>query len=141
MSIRKFRKCIGKDKGTTHYTVEQEAVSELCEDFLSDKWDQKVVAMVQTLKSKFSQWFKKEKMAADKAQKSSLQIVGEESKEVEDETEIVDTVVFVESELLNEVGYGAAEIDSFAIMKDPRLDDLKRTSKRIKMMWKIFRLG
>ena len=46
---------------------------------------------VQTLKRKFSQWFKKEKMAADKAQKSNLQVVGEESKEVEDATAIVDT--------------------------------------------------
>ena len=34
-------------------------------------------------------------MAVDKAQKSNLQVVGEESKEVEDVTEIVDIGAFV----------------------------------------------
>ena len=84
---------------------------------------------VQTLKSKFSRWFKKEKMAADKAQKSNLQVVGEESKEVEDETEIVNTDTYVESELLNEVSYGVEEIDSFEIMKDPRLDGFEKNKQ------------
>ena len=84
---------------------------------------------VQTLKSKFSRWFKKEKMAADKAQKSNLQVVGEESKEVEDITEIVDTGTFTESELSNEVASGVTEIDCFAIMKDPRLDDFEKNKR------------
>ena len=61
----------GYTNRSTHYTAEQ-TVSEFCEDFLSDKVDQKVVVTVQTLKSKFSQWLKKEKMAADKGQKSNL---------------------------------------------------------------------
>ena len=80
----------GYTNRSTHYTAEQ-AVSELRGNFLSDKWDQKVMVTVQTLKSKYTQWFKTEKMAADKAQKNNLQVVGEGSKEVEDSTAIVDT--------------------------------------------------
>ena len=109
----------------TCYTAEQ-AVSELRGNFLSDKWDQKVMVTVQTLNSKLSQWFKKDKMAADKARKSNLQVVGEKSNSVEDETEIVDTGAFVKLELSNKVGHGVAEIDSFEIMKDPRLDDFEK---------------
>ena len=82
---------------------------------------------VQTLKSKFSQWFKKEKMDGGKAQKSNLQVVGEELEELlEDATAIVDTSPLVESELSNRVGYGVADIDSFATMEDPRLDDFEK---------------
>ena len=96
-------------------------------------------------------------MTADKAQKSNLQVIGEESKEVEDtiaivdtykvqksnlqvvgeESEellediigIVDTDASTKSELSNEVGYGVAEIDSFTIMKDPRLDDFEKNKQ------------
>ena len=57
-----------------------------------------------------------------------MQIVGEESEElqVEDATEIVDIGAFIESELSNGVGYDVAEVDSFVIMKDPRLDDFEK---------------
>ena len=68
-------------------------------------------------------------MAADKAQKSDLQVVGEESKEVEDVTEIVDTGTFVESYISNEEGYGVTDIYSFAIMKNPRLDDFENNKQ------------
>ena len=64
----------GYKNRATCYTAEQ-VVSELREGFISDKWDQKVVVTVQTLKSKFSQWFKKEKMAADKAQKNICKLL------------------------------------------------------------------
>ena len=64
----------GYKNRATRYTAEQ-AVPELCEDFLSDKWDRQVVVTVKALKSKFSQWFKKEKMDGGKAQKSNLQVV------------------------------------------------------------------
>jgi len=80
----------GYKNRATRYTAEQ-AVAELRESYLLDKWDQRVLVCVQVVKSKFSQWFKNEKEKADIQAKTALRTVAESqaTTSVQQQTQIV----------------------------------------------------
>ena len=78
--VKRIKDMYSQGKGyknrTVRFTPEQ-AVSQLREQFLVDRWDQRCIVTVQLLKSKFGQWFQKEKKDADTQPKNALPVVPE----------------------------------------------------------------
>ena len=61
---RMYEQGEGYKNKATRYTPEQ-AVAELRERFLVDKWDQRLIVLVKILKGKFSVWFRNENKKGD----------------------------------------------------------------------------
>ena len=74
----------GYKNKATRYTPEQ-AVAELRERFLVDKWDQRLIVSVKILKGKFSVWFRNEKKKGDNQRAAAVNATAVDVVTAEDE--------------------------------------------------------
>ena len=84
---RMYEQGEGYKNKATRYTPEQ-AVAELREKFLVDKWDQRVIVSVKILKSKFSVWFRKEKKKGDEQRETANRAISEGNANETDELDV-----------------------------------------------------
>ena len=91
----------GYKNKVTWYTPEQ-AVAELQEMLLVDKWDQCVIVSVKILKGKFSVWFRNEKKKGDDQQAAAAAAAKEAADEGENEEALTGEVAAAFAKVFNE---------------------------------------
>ena len=118
---RMYEQGEGYKNKATRYTPEQ-AVAELREKFLVDKWDQRVIVSVKILKGKFSVWFRKEKKKGDDQRDAAAEVDAAATKADEvvltDEAAAAFALIFNEDsdvQLNDNVGDDVREAEDFAV--------------------------